>query len=69
MLLSTTAMADHNSPNDADWANIPNHIHNTRIEDGLSGSGFRDFIAGSAGARQNSGYSRSFRVFSRVRLA
>lgn len=49
-LLSASAMADHNSPNGSGWANMPNDIHNTRIEDGLSGTEFRDFVAKGAGA-------------------
>jgi len=49
-LLSVSAMADHNSPNGAGWANMPNDIHNTRIGDGLSGTAFRDFVRQGAGA-------------------
>lgn len=49
-LLSASAMADHNSPNGSGWANMPNDIHNTRIEDGLSGTEFRDFVRQGAGA-------------------
>lgn len=49
-LLSVSAMADHNSPHGSGWANMPNDIHNTRIEDGLSGTEFRDFVAKGAGA-------------------
>jgi hypothetical protein len=49
-ILSVPAQADHNSPNGAGWANMPNDIHNTRIEDGLSGTEFRDFVRRGAGA-------------------
>jgi len=49
-LFSASALADHNSPNGAGWANMPNDIHNTRIEDGLSGSEFADFVRQGAGA-------------------
>ena len=49
-LLSASALADHNSPHGAGWANMPNDIHNTRIEDGLSGTEFRDFVRQGAGA-------------------
>ena len=49
-LLSASALADHNSPNGAGWANMPNDIHNTRIEDGLSGTEFADFVRQGAGA-------------------
>ena len=49
-LFSVSALADHDSHNGAGWANMPNDIHNTRIEDGLSGTEFRDFVAKGAGA-------------------
>ena len=49
-LLSASALADHNSPNGAGWANMPNDIHNTRIEDDLSGTEFADFVRQGAGA-------------------
>jgi hypothetical protein len=49
-LVSVSALADHNSPNGAGWANMPNDIHNTRIEDGLSGTEFADFVRQGAGA-------------------
>lgn len=34
LLAATSAWADHNSPNGAGSANMPNDIHNTVIEDG-----------------------------------
>jgi hypothetical protein len=49
-LFSASALADHNSPHGAGWANMPNDVHNTRIEDGLSGTEFRDFVRQGAGA-------------------
>ncbi|MBW8371558.1 MAG: hypothetical protein K0M66_11405 [Thiobacillus sp.] len=49
-LFSVSALADHNSPNGAGWANMPNDIHNTRIESDLSGSEFSDFVRQGAGA-------------------
>ena len=49
-LLSASALADHNSPHGAGWANMPNDIHNTRIEDDLSGTEFADFVRQGAGA-------------------
>lgn len=49
-LFSLSALADHNSVNGAGWANMPNDIHNTRIEDNLSTAEFRDFVARGAGA-------------------
>jgi hypothetical protein len=58
-LLSVSAMADHNSPNGSGWANMPNDIHNTRIEDGLSGTEFRDFVRQGAGAATVNRYLNS----------
>ena len=49
-LFSLSALADHNSPNGSGWANMPNDVHNTRIEDGLSGTEFADFVRQGAGA-------------------
>jgi len=51
MLLASTAYADHNSPNGAGWAKMPNDIHNTRIEtlDGDKGA-FRNFVRYGNGA-------------------
>ena len=48
--VSASALADHNSIKGAGWANMPNDIHNTRIESGLSGSEFADFVRQGAGA-------------------
>jgi hypothetical protein len=50
VLASTSVLADHNSPNGAGWANMPNDIHNTRIEEDLSGREFADFVRQGAGA-------------------
>lgn len=47
-LFSLSALADHNSVHGAGWANMPDDIHNTRIEDDLSTTEFRDFVAGGA---------------------
>ena len=49
-LASASALADHNSPMGAGWANMPNDIHNTRIESDLSGTDFADFVRQGAGA-------------------
>lgn len=43
-LVSSAAMADHNSPHGSGWANMPNDIHNIRIEDDLSATEFRDIV-------------------------
>mgnify|MGYP001823471873 CR=1 FL=1 len=46
------ALADHNSPNEEGWANMPNDIHNTRIDTRESGDNeaFRDFVQYGDGA-------------------
>ena len=49
-LASGSALADHNSPMGAGWANMPNDIHNIQIEDDLSGSEFSDVVQQGAGA-------------------
>jgi len=49
-LLSMSALADHNSPMGAGWANMPNDIHNIQIEDDLSGTEFSDIVSEGAGA-------------------
>ena len=49
-LFSVSALADHNSPMGAGWANMPNDIHNIQIEDDLSGSEFSDVVRQGAGA-------------------
>lgn len=49
-LASGSALADHNSPMGAGWANMPNDIHNIQIEDDLSGTEFSDVVSQGAGA-------------------
>lgn len=49
-LFSMSALADHNSPMGAGWANMPNDIHNIQIEDDLSGTEFSDVVRQGAGA-------------------
>jgi hypothetical protein len=48
--LSTTALADHNSRWGEGWANMPNDIHNTRIETRGDNRTFRDFVRFGNGA-------------------
>jgi len=45
-------MADHNSKNGEGWANMPNDIHNTRIEtkEADDNEAFRDFVKYGEGA-------------------
>jgi len=50
MVFSANVLADHNSPNGAGWASMPNDIHNTVIEDDLSGTEFMDFVSQGSGA-------------------
>ena len=49
-LLSVSALADHNSPDGAGSANMPNDIHNIQIEDDLSGAEFSDLVRGGGAA-------------------
>lgn len=48
-----TALADHNSKNGEGWANMPNDIHNTRIEtkEANDNEAFRDFVKYGEGSR------------------
>lgn len=43
-MISGATLADHNSPYGSGWANMPNDIHNIRIEDNLSSSEFRSIV-------------------------
>lgn len=45
-LCASSAIADHNSQNGPGWANMPNDIHNTRIEtlEADDNEAFRDFV-------------------------
>lgn len=45
---SSAALADHNSPMGAGTANMPNDIHNTRIED--DNETFLELVQGGGGA-------------------
>lgn len=49
---ASPVLADHNSKNGEGWANMPNDIHNTRIETRESGDNeaFRDFVKYGDGA-------------------
>jgi hypothetical protein len=50
--LAPAALADHNSPWGAGWANMPNDVHDLRIETRERGdaSAFRDLVRGGAAA-------------------
>jgi hypothetical protein len=47
------ALADHNSKNGEGWANMPNDIHNTRIETRENGDNesFREFVKFGEGSK------------------
>lgn len=51
-LATVPAFADHNSPMGAGWANMPNDIHNTRIDTRLADDyqSFIDFVQYGMGA-------------------
>jgi len=50
--LAAPAFADHNSPHGAGWANMPNDIHNTRIDTRVADDyqSFIDFVKYGMGA-------------------
>ena len=48
--VSGTAQADHNSKWGEGWANMPNDIHNTRVETRGDDTSFRDFVKQGNGA-------------------
>jgi hypothetical protein len=52
VLLAGPALADHNSKNGEGWANMPNDIHNMRIDTKESGDNeaFKDFVRYGNGA-------------------
>jgi hypothetical protein len=52
VLCASPAIADHNSPHGPGWANMPNDIHNTRVEtlDSNDNEAFRDFVKYGEGA-------------------
>lgn len=50
LAFSIQVSADHNSIWGESWANMPNDIHNTVVEDDLNGRDFMEFISGGAGA-------------------
>ena len=62
-LLSGPAFADHNSKWGEGWANMPNDIHNTRIDTSGDDTAFRDFVRYGNGADSDNRFSSSeFRV-------
>ena len=52
-------LADHNSTNGEGWANMPNDIHNTRIEtkEANDNDGFRDFVKYGAGSESENRFA------------
>jgi hypothetical protein len=55
VMVSSSVYADHNSPMGAGTANMPNDIHNTRIED--DNATFLDLVQGGGGADSINRYS------------
>ena len=53
LAVTGSAMADHNSKNGEGWANMPNDIHNTRIEtrEADDNEAFKDFVKYGEGSR------------------
>lgn len=50
LMLSAGVVADHNSPMGEGWANMPNDVHNTRVETRGDNQAFRDFVKQGNGA-------------------
>ena len=52
-VLSGPVLADHNSKNGEGWANMPNDIHNTRVEtlENDDNEAFREFVKNGEGSR------------------
>jgi hypothetical protein len=48
-----SALADHNSKNGEGWANMPNDVHNTRVEtrENDDNEAFRDFVRYGEGSK------------------
>ena len=57
LIISADALADHNSPFGAGWASMPNDIHNTVVEEDLSGTDFMDFVSQGSGANSVNRYA------------
>lgn len=53
------AVADHNSKNGEGWANMPNDIHNTRIEtrEADDNEAFRDFVKYGEGSESDNRFA------------
>jgi len=49
-LSSGAALADHNSPFGEGWANMPNDVHNTRLDTRDDNDAFVAFVRGGGGA-------------------
>jgi hypothetical protein len=56
-LAAGAALADHNSPMGEGWANMPNDIHNTRVETKGDNETFRDFVKQGGGAESVNRYA------------
>lgn len=53
LLAAAPSVADHNSKNGEGWANMPNDIHNTRVEtrEADDNEAFKDFVKQGAGSK------------------
>lgn len=53
LVAAAPVLADHNSKNGEGWANMPNDIHNTRVETIQSGDQdeFKDFVKNGEGSK------------------
>jgi len=59
LLLPAVALADHNSRWGEGWAQMPNDIHNTRIDTRGDNTAFRDFVRQGNGADSENRFATS----------
>jgi len=66
LALPGAALADHNSRWGEGWANMPNDVHNTRIDTRGDNEAFRDFVRYGNGAESDNRFDTRERGAARV---
>jgi hypothetical protein len=66
LALPGVALADHNSRWGEGWANMPNDVHNTRIETRGDNEAFRDFVRYGNGAESENRFDTRDRGSARL---
>lgn len=66
LALPGVALADHNSRWGEGWANMPNDVHNTRIDTRGDNGAFRDFVRYGNGADSENRFDTTDRGAARV---